>query len=221
MNNEVSKPAHYQGDGIECMEAMESMMNALKETPALPPIVSYWWGCAFKYLWRWPLKHGRQDLEKAVQCIVYLLNEIAIYPDEGKELVDKELVEFVERIREAVSEYQDLTLFGEDYIHADKHKNLRNSLLNFIDESCEYLYERDEALAECTDLYEKKELVEINMKSWKATAVKESIRADRLEEENAELEAELDELSFQHQSLQNECLSLKARIVELEDEDDE
>lgn len=221
MLDEVSKPAHYQGDGIECMEAMESMMNALKDKEGLPSIVSYWWGCAFKYLWRWPLKHGRQDLEKAVQCIVYLLNEIAIYPDEGKELVDKELVEFVERVREAVSEHQDLTLFGEDYIHADKHKNLRNSLGNFINDACEYVYgfesERDEALAECTDLYEKKELVEISVESWKATAVKESIRADRLEEEYAELEAELDELSFQHQSLQNECLSLKARIAELEE----
>lgn len=199
------------------MEAMESMMNALKDKPQMPPTVSYWWGCAFKYLWRWPLKNGRQDLEKAVQCIMYLLNEIAIYPDEGKELVDKELVEFVERIREAVSARSDLTLFGEEYTHCE----------NVVDaETCASIMktvaailrdQRNEALAECTDLYEKKELVEISMESWKARSIKESIRADRLEEENAELEADLEELSFQYQSLQNECLSLKARIAELEE----
>lgn len=216
MNNEVSKPAHYQGDGIECMEAMESMMNALKETPALPPIVSYWWGCAFKYLWRWPLKHGRQDLEKAVQCIIYLLNEIAIYPDEGKELVDKELVKFVERIREAVSKRSDLTLFGEEYTHFENVMDAEMYGSAMKASAAIMRDQRDEALAECTELYEKWDISKINMRSWRDQFKKETERADRLEEENAELEAELEELSFQHQSLQNECLSLKACIAELE-----
>lgn len=217
MLDEVSKPAHYQGDGIECMEAMESMMNALKDKQELPPIVSYWWGCAFKYLWRWPLKHGRQDLEKAVQCILYLLNEIAIYPDEGKELVDKEFVKFVERLREAILKKADLTIFGEDYTHYENllDAQMYGAAMKAAAATMRDL--RDEALAECTDLYEKWDISKINMRSWKDQFVEETIRADRLEEENAELEAELDRLSFKHQSLQNECLSLKARIAELEE----
>lgn len=214
MLDEVSKPAHYQGDGIECMEAMESMMNALEVKQELPPIVYYWWGCAFKYLWRWPLKHGRKDLEKAVQCILYLLNDIAIYPDEGKELVDKELVKFVERLREVVLKKDDLTLFGEEYTHFEKVMDAEMYGSAMKAAAAIMRDQRDEALAECTDLYER---MEAHAKCWKDEFAKETIRADRLEEENAELEAELDKLSFRYQSLQNECLSLKARIAELED----
>lgn len=53
----VSHPGHYAGDGaIECMDAMRSMMSG--DQYALPPQAAYWWGCAFKYLWRWRRKGG-------------------------------------------------------------------------------------------------------------------------------------------------------------------
>ena len=66
----VSNPMHYAGDGkISCMAALHSMMSRV----VLAPERAYWWGCAFKYLWRWPLKNGRKDLLKARQCIDYLL----------------------------------------------------------------------------------------------------------------------------------------------------
>lgn len=70
----VEHPAHYAGTGIECMDAMASMMGAVAGD--VPPIAAYWWGNAFKYLWRWRKKNGREDLEKARQCIAYLLDEI-------------------------------------------------------------------------------------------------------------------------------------------------
>ena len=70
----VEHPAHYAGTGIECMDAMASMMGAVASD--VPPIAAYWWGNAFKYLWRWRKKNGREDLEKARQCIAYLLDEI-------------------------------------------------------------------------------------------------------------------------------------------------
>lgn len=70
----VEHPAHYAGTGIECMDAMASMMGAVAGD--VPPIAAYWWGNAFKYLWRWRKKNGREDLEKARQCITYLLDEI-------------------------------------------------------------------------------------------------------------------------------------------------
>ena len=70
--NDVSNPVHYAGDGeVQCKRALESMM-----TPApswMSHIASYWWGCAFKYLWRWPNKNKIKDLLKARQCIDYLI----------------------------------------------------------------------------------------------------------------------------------------------------
>lgn len=66
----VKMPPHYMGDGsIEMMDAMRSMMS----NADVRPIQAYWWGNAFKYLWRWPLKNGRQDIEKAIRCLEYLL----------------------------------------------------------------------------------------------------------------------------------------------------
>ena len=71
----VAHPSHYAGDGsIECMDAMRSMMSG--DQYALPPIAAYWWGCIFKYLWRWRRKNGVEDLKKARQCIDYLIDEI-------------------------------------------------------------------------------------------------------------------------------------------------
>lgn len=67
----VKMPLHYMGDGsIEMMDAMRSMMTHAE----VKPIQVYWWGCAFKYIWRWPWKNGRQDIMKAIQCLTYLLN---------------------------------------------------------------------------------------------------------------------------------------------------
>lgn len=65
----VYAPAHYAGDGkVECKAAMASMMAGY-ELAGVSPSTAYWCGCAFKYLWRWPLKNRRQDLMKARECI--------------------------------------------------------------------------------------------------------------------------------------------------------
>lgn len=70
----VEHPDHYAVDGqIECMDAMRSMMSG--DQYALPAQSAYWWGCAFKYLWRWRRKNGVQDLQKCKQCIDYLIAE--------------------------------------------------------------------------------------------------------------------------------------------------
>ena len=68
-NDPVYAPAHYAGDGkIECKAAMGSMMAGY-DSAAVCSNVAYWCGCAFKYLWRWPLKNNREDLRKARECI--------------------------------------------------------------------------------------------------------------------------------------------------------
>lgn len=66
-------PDRYAGTGITCSEAMFSMQRASGITQ---PDALWWWGCAFKYLWRWWAKGGKEDLDKAIDC-VERLKEIA------------------------------------------------------------------------------------------------------------------------------------------------
>lgn len=68
----VSHPSHYAGGGIECKDAMKAAMGGAN---GLPAMAFYWWGCAFKYLWRWCHKNGVQDLRKCKQCIDFLIDE--------------------------------------------------------------------------------------------------------------------------------------------------
>lgn len=68
-----TSPLHYMGDGkITCKDAMDSMMYDFH----YKGVIGYWWGCAFKYLWRWPYKGIREDLEKAKACIDYLIESL-------------------------------------------------------------------------------------------------------------------------------------------------
>ena len=70
MTDPVKAPAHYMGDGeTSCMIAMASMVSNVR----VKPMQAYWWLCAFKYVWRWPFKNGRQDIKKAIRCLEYLL----------------------------------------------------------------------------------------------------------------------------------------------------
>lgn len=69
-NNPVTKPKHYQGDGVECFDALESMMSSTEDG-----FLSFCWGNAVKYLWRWKDKGGTDDLEK---CGVYLEKMLTI-----------------------------------------------------------------------------------------------------------------------------------------------
>lgn len=83
MGDAVKSPAHYAGNGLECKEALRSAMCGCH---GLPPMAFYWWGCVFKYVWRWPRKNGVEDLRKARQCLDYLIDEMgkrADYPTEG------------------------------------------------------------------------------------------------------------------------------------------
>lgn len=71
-SRDVEHPSHYTNGDIETMDAMRSMMTDIGVTP----FQAYWWGNAFKYIWRWHSKGGVQDLEKAKRCIEYLIEEV-------------------------------------------------------------------------------------------------------------------------------------------------
>lgn len=73
MADSVRNPSHYDGaHGVDCAEAMANMVD---RHMGLTGSESYWWATALKYLWRWPLKNGREDLDKAVECIRRLMAE--------------------------------------------------------------------------------------------------------------------------------------------------
>lgn len=55
----VNHPPHYTTGNIECIDAISSATTELKGEEA------YCTGAAIKYLWRWKLKNGVEDLNKA------------------------------------------------------------------------------------------------------------------------------------------------------------
>lgn len=86
-NDAVASPAHYMSGGIEAKDALKAVMGCAQECfmdvidgkpyyKALTPMAFYWWGCAFKYLWRWTSKNGIEDLRKCRQCIEFLIEEV-------------------------------------------------------------------------------------------------------------------------------------------------
>lgn len=59
-------PRHYRGTSVTAASALESMMGACE---GVPNSAAFWWGLAFKYVWRWPLKDGLKDVDKAIDCL--------------------------------------------------------------------------------------------------------------------------------------------------------
>lgn len=56
----VEHPAHYNAGGIECIDAIEAALACQRD-----PVQAFLTGQVLKYLWRWPLKGGVEDLKKA------------------------------------------------------------------------------------------------------------------------------------------------------------
>lgn len=77
MSDVIKAPAHYAGDGeVDCARAMESMMGV--------NTMNYWWGCAFKYLWRWKRKNGLEDLYKCRECLDRLIAKVEEVMEDGE-----------------------------------------------------------------------------------------------------------------------------------------
>ena len=72
-DNAVNKPPHYRNGQLECITAMEGMV----EGSELPAHQAYLWQNAFKYLWRWPYKQRPvEDLKKAIWYIERLIAKL-------------------------------------------------------------------------------------------------------------------------------------------------
>lgn len=63
------KPTYYKKEGLECFDVIKSSMGIDKYQGFL-------WGNIQKYIWRWEDKNGKQDLEKAIEYLVKLLETL-------------------------------------------------------------------------------------------------------------------------------------------------
>jgi len=73
----IKHPDHYTFRGVEAIEVVKIM------TATATGVEAYLLGCAVKYLYRYPRKNGKQDLDKAIQCIKMLRDYL--YGKEDKE----------------------------------------------------------------------------------------------------------------------------------------
>lgn len=71
MNDNVNHPAHYTAGGIECIDALEAMVSCQKDSVD----ACLTWQIV-KYLWRWPLKNGLEDLHKARFYLTRLIKRV-------------------------------------------------------------------------------------------------------------------------------------------------
>lgn len=67
-NDQVQHPSHYNDGGVECIDAIEASM-----TPE--EFIGFLKGNVIKYLWRYRLKNGLQDLKKADWYLTKLENK--------------------------------------------------------------------------------------------------------------------------------------------------
>jgi len=75
MNDAVNSPPHYNKGGVECIQAIESMLEPEE-------FIGYLRGNSLKYRWRFRYKNGIEDLYKARWYEDYLIKfmERSNYP---------------------------------------------------------------------------------------------------------------------------------------------
>lgn len=66
----VNHPSHYTSGKVECIDAIESA------TCDLTGIEAVCTANIIKYVWRWKLKNGVEDLEKAEWYLQKLIEEV-------------------------------------------------------------------------------------------------------------------------------------------------
>lgn len=66
----INNPSHYTNGKIECIDAIEVATESLNGIQAVCT------GNVIKYIWRWKLKNGIEDLKKARWYLDKLISEL-------------------------------------------------------------------------------------------------------------------------------------------------
>ena len=66
----VNRPPHYTQGGIECIDAIKAAVTGK------PPYEAWLTGQVIKYVWRYPMKNGLEDLKKAEFYLKCLIEEV-------------------------------------------------------------------------------------------------------------------------------------------------
>ena len=69
MNDPVNHPVHYTSGGIECIDAIKAAVTGKS------PYEAWLVGQVIKYVWRYNLKNGVEDLRKADFYLHRLIEE--------------------------------------------------------------------------------------------------------------------------------------------------
>lgn len=85
MSDPIYHPNHHMGHtGIEAMDALKSAMG-------LEAMQYFYWGNAFKYLWRWKEKGGLEDLRKCNNYVGMMIENYPRYSPDILEIENKEV----------------------------------------------------------------------------------------------------------------------------------
>lgn len=109
----VNHPDHYTAGGIECIDAIKAALTCQKD-----PMQAWLTGQVLKYLWRWPLKNGLEDLRKADFYLHRLMEDVQSKTPTMDNLsidceADKRAAEFEKefrRLAEQSAQAQDYTI---------------------------------------------------------------------------------------------------------------
>jgi len=72
--DQVNHPPHYTAGGVECIDAIAAATTGLEGMEAVCT------ANVLKYIWRWKMKGGKTDLEKAKWYLDRLLAEVSKQP---------------------------------------------------------------------------------------------------------------------------------------------
>ena len=72
--DQVTHPAHYTAGGVECIDAIAAAPTGREGMEAVCT------ANVLKYVWRWKMKGGKTDLEKAKWYLDRLLAEVSKQP---------------------------------------------------------------------------------------------------------------------------------------------
>lgn len=71
MSDNVNHPGHYNNGDVECIDAIRAAVSSCKT-----PYEGFLVGTMIRYLWRYNLKNGAEDLRKAAVYLKWLIETV-------------------------------------------------------------------------------------------------------------------------------------------------